>query len=220
MLVIRPLFLICVLVSVSVMSFTVVAQTTHNGPAIETSITILDENLTADIEEEDSSSEFSFGSTYSSASGFQTILKYKNTLDQISEGASGPSPEDMKTVMLSMWEQSLLKEAEIAYLTRSYDAEDGDIPSGESEEIVKGPREIFLGGISYISENNWTIWLNAQRITPSMLPEELISLDVRDTFIELQWYDEYTNTIYPVRLKPNERFNIDSQIFLTGAGAS
>lgn len=214
----RLLFLSCILVSTIIGTVNSFAQTTNNGPAINTSISLLDENLTADMEGAKALSESDFNSSYSSTNGFQMILKYKNTLDQISEDASGPTPEDMKTMMLSKWEYSLIKEAEIAYLTRDPDSEE-DFISSTSEEVVKGPREIFLGGISYISKNNWTIWLNSQRITPSMLPEELISLDVQDTFVELEWYDEYTNTIYPVRLKPNERFNIDSQIFLTGPGA-
>ncbi|MFP4312907.1 MAG: hypothetical protein ACLFR0_01160 [Alphaproteobacteria bacterium] len=77
-------------------------------------------------------------------------------------------------------------------------------------------RELRLGGIAYTDQDDWTIWLNEQRITPNALPEEIIDLRVRRHHIEVKWYDDYTAQIFPIKLKPHQRFNLDSRIFLPG----
>lgn len=89
------------------------------------------------------------------------------------------------------------------------------------EEIVrvKPPpekREIRLSGIVYKARGDWTIWLNEQRVTPQAIPEEILDLKVYKTYIEMRWFDVYTNKILPIRLRPHQRFNIDSRIFLPG----
>lgn len=80
-----------------------------------------------------------------------------------------------------------------------------------------GIRELALGGIVYTAEDDWTIWLNGRRITPNAIPGEIFDLTVQKEYIDIKWYDAYTNRLYPVRLRANERFNLDSRLFLTGA---
>ena len=82
--------------------------------------------------------------------------------------------------------------------------------------IVPGVRNIRLGGILYTSADDWTIWLNDQRVTPKALPEEVLDLRVYEDHVEMKWVDEYTNQIFPLRLKPHQRFNLDTRIFLPG----
>ena len=79
-----------------------------------------------------------------------------------------------------------------------------------------GRREIALSGIVYKGEQDWTIWFNEQRVTPEAIPEEVLEMRVFNDYIELKWYDEYTNKIFPIRLRPNERFNIDMLLYLPG----
>jgi len=95
----------------------------------------------------------------------------------------------------------------------------------ESEELdrprykVKPPpeeRDITLNGIVYGGKKDWTIWLNGERITPQAVPEEVIDLRVYEHYIEIKWYDEYSQSVYPIRLKPHQRFNLDTRIFLPG----
>lgn len=77
-------------------------------------------------------------------------------------------------------------------------------------------REIVLGGIAYNSDEDWTIWLNEQRITPKAVPSEILALKVYKDYIELKWIDRKTNNVYPIRLRPHQRFNLDLRMFLMG----
>lgn len=77
-------------------------------------------------------------------------------------------------------------------------------------------RNIQLGGIAYNTPDDWTIWLNGGRVTPDLLPKQIVNLRVYKDFIELKWFDEQTNQLYPIRLRPNQKFNLDSRIFLPG----
>lgn len=79
-----------------------------------------------------------------------------------------------------------------------------------------GPREIALGGILYKSEVDWVIWINDQRVTPNAVPEEALDLQVFDNYIELKWIDNLTNKIYPIKLRPHQRFDLDNRVFITG----
>ena len=94
----------------------------------------------------------------------------------------------------------------------SYDG--GAVP--EQPPVSPGIRTIQLGGIAYQEKGKWTIWLNGQRVTPGSLPKEIMDLKVYENYIEMKWLDEYKNQILPIRLRPHQRFNIDSKIFLPG----
>lgn len=91
---------------------------------------------------------------------------------------------------------------------------DGDIDDLSLPD--PGERNIALGGIVYVSASDWTVWLNGKRLTPKALPEEILDMKVFRDYIEMQWFDAYTNKIYPLRLRPYQRFNLDSRIFLPG----
>jgi hypothetical protein len=90
------------------------------------------------------------------------------------------------------------------------------LPPVEKAKPPPEEREIKLGGIVYKSAKDWTIWLNGERVTPGALPKEALDLKVRENYIEIKWFDEYTNQIFPLRLRPHQRFNIDTRIFLPG----
>lgn len=84
------------------------------------------------------------------------------------------------------------------------------------KEVEPGIRELRLGGILYTGNTNWIIWLNGMRVTPAALPEQVIDLKVKNEYIEIVWYDEYSELIFPIRLRPHERFNLDSRMYLPG----
>lgn len=127
-------------------------------------------------------------------------------------------PRELKTLLFTPWQYALLQEAKIGFLARPPTA--GELAaSGDSEAVREmGIRELSLGGIVFFHGDKWTIWLNGQRVEPDALPEEIIDLKVRKEFVDLKWFDSYTNVIYPVRLRPHQRFNLDSRIFLPGKG--
>lgn len=87
----------------------------------------------------------------------------------------------------------------------------------EQEQIQKVyVRELALGGIVYNNEDDWAIWLNEQRVTPDAIPKEVLNLKVYKDFIEIRWFDEKTDNVFPIRLRAHQRFNMDARIFLTG----
>ncbi|MGH1399005.1 MAG: hypothetical protein ACRBCT_07310 [Alphaproteobacteria bacterium] len=97
---------------------------------------------------------------------------------------------------------------------------DGEVENEwDGGAISKPPpeeRNITLNGIVYNAVRDWTIWLNGKRFTPDALPREAIDIKVYKEYIEVEWYDEYTQRILPIRLRANQRFNIDTRIFLPG----
>ncbi len=86
----------------------------------------------------------------------------------------------------------------------------------KGENIQPAIRDITLGGIVYKGENDWTIWLNGERVTPRAVPEEVLDLRVFKDYIEVKWIDETTNQVFPIRLRTHQRFNLDMRIFLPG----
>ena len=78
------------------------------------------------------------------------------------------------------------------------------------------PRELKLAGISYNGPEKWTVWLNGQRITPDNIPDEIFDINVKENYIEVVWHDKQTHKVFPVRLRPNQRFNLDARLFLPG----
>ncbi len=91
-----------------------------------------------------------------------------------------------------------------------------ELDNGAPTNVLPGERNINLGGIVYKAKDDWIIWLNSRRITPKALPKEALELRVFRDYIEIRWYDEYTNKIYPLRMRSHQRFNLDARIFLPG----
>lgn len=126
-------------------------------------------------------------------------------------------PAKLETLFFSLWQHSLLQDAKQKFRTRPPDASELATAADQGPK-PRGHREISLGGIVYVNAEEWTVWLNNERITPKALPKEVLDIKVHRHYIELKWIDSYNNLIYPVRIRPHQRFNLDSRIFLPGAG--
>lgn len=130
--------------------------------------------------------------------------------------------ENFPSVLFTYWKQVAIEDARRSRgLNRApTDAElMRDLKKDKNENIPKPPpeaRNISLSGIAYNGRESWTIWLNGQRVTPTAIPKEALDLKVFKEYIEIKWFDEYTNRIIPIRLRPHQRFNIDTRIFLPG----
>lgn len=125
----------------------------------------------------------------------------------------GVKPEEVGNIVLTMWEHLLIEE------WRNTDNINTRAPSPsetQSGAITAGIRELSLGGIVFKAKDDWTVWLNGQRLKPNALPKEVLDINVAKKYVELRWFDASTNLIYPVRLRPHQRFNIDSKMFLPG----
>lgn len=132
----------------------------------------------------------------------------------------------IQSLMFTPTQQSLLREAKNGFSVDINEAGErrestSDLTPAEIEEFraknaISSVRKISLGGIVFISPNDWTIWLNKKLITPGRIPKEVLDLRVSKEFVELRWLDAQENKIYPVRLRPNQTFNLDAKIFTPG----
>ncbi len=128
------------------------------------------------------------------------------------------TPDMVPSLFFTYWQHQAITDAKNSrgVVRPPSQAELDAMANGEDFEPDIGPREIYLSGIVYKNAEDWVIWLNGQRVTPGAVPKEVMDLRVFDEYIELKWLDDYKNSIYPIRLQPHQRFNLDTRIFLTG----
>lgn len=130
------------------------------------------------------------------------------------------NPNSIPSLLFTYWEYGALMDAKRARGSTRPPTEAelrAGLP-GMQDNYKPSPeeRELRLGGIVYHSDNDWTIWFNNQRITPGAVPPDAIELRVGKEYIDIKWFDAYTNQIFPVRLRPHQRFHLDTRIFLPG----
>ncbi len=141
----------------------------------------------------------------------------KEIKDKYSKIAADPSA--IPSLVFTPAQHALLREARIGFNTRLptlQELRDHPDPNDPNYRPPTALREIALGGIVFYSPDDWTIWLNSKRVTPDAMPSEAVDLRVYKEYIELRWFDAGTNQVYPIRLRPNQRFNIDGRMFLPG----
>ena len=130
-------------------------------------------------------------------------------------------PSNIPSLVFTPSQHAMLSEARLGFNTRiptPTELQPGDAPSPDDPNYRAPPsvRKLSLGGIVFNTPDEWTIYLNNKRITPDAMPAEAVDLRVYKDFIELRWFDSQTNQIFPVRLRPNQTFNLDGRVFLPG----
>jgi hypothetical protein len=125
--------------------------------------------------------------------------------------------EKMPSLFLTVWERDLIINARKGLVTRDPEAPD-TTPEVASIDLsmFESPRDLRLSGIVYRGSKDWVIWLNAKRIAPNALPPEIMNIKVFKDYVEMEWFDARTNQIFPVRMRPHQRFNLDARVFLPG----
>ena len=144
----------------------------------------------------------------------------------ISPQDSGVDMKSMPSVFFTFWEYAAILDAKKSFQdnldVRGVSQEELERAIRDSKDLENRPkpppeeREITLGGILYTSSEEWTIWLNGERVEPDALPKEIIGLNVYEDYIEMKWLDDYTMQVYPLRMRAHQRFNLDTRIFLPG----
>lgn len=132
------------------------------------------------------------------------------------------SRSNVPSLFFTSQQHALLREARVGFNTRVPTLQDyGDVgdPNDPNYRPPVALRELALSGILFNSDTDWTIYLNKHRITPDSLPVEIVDIKVFKDYIELRWFDQVSNQIYPVRLRPNQRFNLDARVFLPGSNS-
>ncbi len=128
------------------------------------------------------------------------------------------SAKDIPSLLFTYWQhRSIMDAKNTKGVVRAPTQSELDaIENGDDFKPEAGPRDIILGGILFTEEDSWIIWLNGQRVTPSAVPKEVLDLRVFKDYIEIKWLDDYTNQVFPIRIRTHQRFNMDSRIFLPG----
>lgn len=131
------------------------------------------------------------------------------------------TPEKIPSLFFTFWQHEAIVDAKNSRGFSRPPTEAELRSFGLGEEELKPPprpeeREITIGGILYKSQKEWTVWMNGKRVTPDALPKEVLDFRVFKDYVEFKWLDEYTNQIFPLRMRAHQRFNMDMRIFLTG----
>lgn len=131
-----------------------------------------------------------------------------------------PFPEGFRSLFFTGEEQAALTTA-LARKLPAAPVMDAPAPSqslvpAEAQNAPPPPRILHLSGIVYAKEGEWSIWLNGRQITPVSKPDEIRELIVGRESVSLKWYDAQTQAVVPVRLRPQQRFNIDTKTFMPG----
>lgn len=126
-----------------------------------------------------------------------------------------------ESVFFSLEELDLILQASAGALElddESDDAKDGDAgkKDGQEQPVDRGRRVLTLSGVVYQSPNDWTIWLNGERVTPRNIPEYVRGLTVHTDHIRLRWFDRAENRIVNITLRPHQQYNLDLDTILPG----
>lgn len=115
------------------------------------------------------------------------------------------SAEDLETILQAS-EGNVESVADV-------DGEDEDGATTEEakkeEPVDRGRRILTLSGIVYQSAQDWTVWLNGERVTPKNIPENVRGLVVQSDYIRLRWFDKANNRIVNITLRPHQHYNLD-----------
>ena len=127
------------------------------------------------------------------------------------------SPNEIPSLFFTYWQHRAIVDAKNSRgSVRPPTQEELEAIERGEDLVDPGPRDITLGGIVFADKNDWTIWINGQRIQPNAIPKEILDLRVYEDYVELKWLDEYTKQIFPLRLRAHQRFNLDTRMFLPG----
>lgn len=158
--------------------------------------------------------------------GFQEMLNRKGGAKSpsaevlkktVAESEGKPfNPSKIRSLFFTHWQHEALLDAKKSRGNVRPPTQGELNALGSVDKVKPENRDLSLNGIVFVNDEDWTIWLNGMRVTPSAIPREVIDLRVYKEYIEVKWLDDYTNQIYPIRLRAHQRFNLDARIFLPG----
>ena len=153
-------------------------------------------------------------------SGQQASPDARSLMEQADRNSGGFAFDAMPSLFFTPRAMALLNDARRGLVSRSatdFEIDQAGRAAMDGQPPARGLRELSVGGIIYTAANDWTVWLNGQKITPDRLPPEILDIQVQKNHVRLRWYDAYTNQIFPIKIKTQQRFNLDTRIFLPGS---
>jgi hypothetical protein len=151
----------------------------------------------------------------------ESLPPVEEMIKRVNQKKPEVSIDQIGSVFLTSIEENVIIEARkgaVAGLPTDMEFdEDQDLLDANSNVRPMAPREVSLGGVLYVSSDDWVVWINSEKITPKNIPSSIIDIRVNKDFVKLKWYDIQTNQIFPIKLRSHQRFNLDSRIFLPGS---
>lgn len=89
----------------------------------------------------------------------------------------------------------------------------GQTPGGV---IIPPIRRIALSGVVYRAANDWLIWINGQKVTPTVTMKEIVDIQVEREKVHLKWFDIGANYVIDITMRPNETYDITTGVLLPG----
>ncbi|TAL35554.1 MAG: hypothetical protein EPN97_07215 [Alphaproteobacteria bacterium] len=85
-----------------------------------------------------------------------------------------------------------------------------------SPQVIPPVRRIALSGVVYKAADDWLIWINGQKVTPTVSMKEIYSIQVEREKVHLKWYDIGADKILDITMRPNETYDIVTGVLLPG----
>jgi len=71
--------------------------------------------------------------------------------------------------------------------------------------------------VVYKAADDWLIWINGQKVTPTVSMKEIVDIQVEsDSTVHLKWFDIGLNGVIGITMKPNETYDIVTGVLLPG----
>lgn len=83
-------------------------------------------------------------------------------------------------------------------------------------QVIPPIRRIALSGVVYTAANDWLIWINGQKVTPTVSMKEIVDIKVEREKVHLKWFDIGANYVIDITMRPNETYDITTGVLLPG----
>ena len=160
---------------------------------------------------------FTFFVHFSDVAFAQDVIKDEKSV-VIKKTPSVLKSKKIPSLFFTYWQHQAIQDAKKSrgVVRPPTQAELDAMKNGDDLKPKPQERDITLEGIVFVDDGDWTIWLNGKRVTPSAVPVEVLDLQVFKDYIEVKWLDDYTDQVFPIRLRAHQRFNLDLRMFLPG----
>lgn len=83
-------------------------------------------------------------------------------------------------------------------------------------QVIPPIRRIALSGVVYKAADDWLIWINGQKVTPTISMKEIVDIKVEREKVHLKWFDIGANYVIDITMRPNETYDIPTGVLLPG----
>ncbi|MEZ0226415.1 MAG: hypothetical protein ACAH83_17800 [Alphaproteobacteria bacterium] len=135
--------------------------------------------------------------------------------------APAPSPAEVAVDIHLPFKQSFFFTSEDIISIKKAMEQQKVAPSSATGQASAAPvippiRRIALSGVVYKAADDWLIWINGQKVTPTVSMKEIVDIQVEREKVHLKWFDIGANYIIDITMRPNETYDITTGVLLPG----